>query len=310
MNITFRQIRYFIAVADAGKVSSAATNLNISQSAVSAAIMSLEEEIGAPLFQRQFGGVQLTYEGYQFLSHAQNILAAVSEATRGLRLSGKTVQGEVRVGLTYTVAGYFIPQILARLRRSFPNLHIQMHEWHRDDIESKIVSGDIDIAVILVSNLRNKAQINSKVLLQSQRRLWLCADHPLMNVEPVGMAEISQQPYIMLTVDEAENSALRYWSATQFRPNVVFKTSSVEAVRSMVATGMGITILSDMVYRPWSLEGQHVEVKNVDGPVQSMDVGLIWKKDCEMSPPTKAFFDYLSLTFTNAGLSYQQRLIV
>ena len=81
----------------------------------------------------------------------------------------------------------------------------------------------------------------------------------------------------MLTVDEAEQSALRYWKATQYRPNVIFKTSSVEAVRSMVATGMGVTILSDMVYRPWSLEGQHVEVKTVAGQVHSMDVGLIWK---------------------------------
>jgi len=307
MNITFRQIRYFIAVADAGKISSAATNLNISQSAVSAAIMSLEEEVGAPLFQRQFGGVQLTYEGYQFLSHAQNILAAVSEATRGLRLSGRTVQGRVRVGLTYTVAGYFIPQILTRFTRSFPDVQVQMHEWHRDDIELKIVNGQIDIAVILVSNLRNTDQIDSKILLKSRRRLWLCADHPLMNVDPVGFSEISQQPYIMLTVDEAESSALRYWSTTGFKPNIAFKTSSVEAVRSMVATGMGVTILSDMVYRPWSLEGQHVEVKDVNGPVQSMDVGLIWRKNLKMDAPTKVFFDYLCLTFADAESGYQQR---
>ncbi|MDE0309052.1 MAG: LysR substrate-binding domain-containing protein [Acidiferrobacterales bacterium] len=307
MNITFRKIRYFIAVADSGKISSAATNLNISQSAVSAAIMSLEEEIGAPLFQRQSGGVQLTYEGYQFLSHAQNILAAVSEATRGLRLSGRTLQGKVKVGLTYTVSGYFIPQILTRFSRSFPEVVVQMHEWHRDDIESKIANGEIDIAVILVSNLRNTEEIDSKVLLRSRRRLWLWADHPLLNVDPIGFSEVSEQPYIMLTVDEAENSAMRYWSSTGFTPNVVFKTTSVEAVRSMVATGMGVTILSDMVYRPWSLEGQHVEVKNVVGPVESMDVGLIWNKNLEMNPPAKAFFDYLSLTFSDAGLGWHQQ---
>ena len=59
----------------------------------------------------------------------------------------------------------------------------------------------------------------------------------------------------------AEKSALRYWDRTPYRPNVIFRTLSVEGVRSMVAAGMGITILSDMVYRPWSLEGQRIALQ-------------------------------------------------
>ena len=116
----------------------------------------------------------------------------------------------------------------------------------------------------------------------------------------------------MLTVDEAGQSALRYWKATQYSPNMIFRTISVEAVRSMVATGMGVTILSDMVYRPWSLEGQHVEVKSVAGTIHSMDVGLVWKKDKEMNvptkafAPTKAFYDYLCLTFADSGYGLNQ----
>ena len=301
MAISFRQIRYFIAIADAGKITEAAANLHVSQSAVSAAIHALEEELEVRLFQRQSGGVVLTYEGHQFVRHAQNILAAVSEATRGLRRSGQTLSGDVRVGLTYTVAGYFIPQILMRFGRSFPNVNVHLRELRRVNIEEAIVQGDIDIAVILVSNLQNTEQISSKALLRSRRRLWLCADHSLLEVEPVRFKHIAEQPYVMLTVDEAEKSALRYWNATKHRPNIVFKTSSVEAVRSMVATGMGVTILSDMVYRPWSLEGQHVEVKTVADVVHSMDVGLIWKKDSEMNATTKAFHDYLSLTFADTG---------
>ena len=60
----------------------------------------------------------------------------------------------------------------------------------------------------------------------------------------------------MLTVDEADETSSRYWRPTGFARKPIFTTSSVEAVRSMVAAGMGVTILSDMVYRPWSLEGQ------------------------------------------------------
>ena len=77
----------------------------------------------------------------------------------------------------------------------------------------------------------------------------------------------------MLTVDEASQTASRYWRPTGLRPNVMFTTSSVEAVRSMVADGMGVTILSDMVYRPWSLEGQRIELRNVAAEIPTMDVG-------------------------------------
>ena len=299
--ISFRQIRYFIATADAGKVSLAAANLNVSQSAVSAAIKGLEDELETHLFERHASGVTLTYEGHQFLQHAQNIVAAVSEATRAPRRSGRNVKGEIAVGVTYTVAGYFLPQIMSRFRRAFPGIAVRMQELSRDDIEQQIVDGTLDIAVMLVSNLRNETQIDSETLIRSPRRLWLGADHPLMKKDAVSLAEIAREPYVMLTVDEADRTALRYWEPTPYRPKVMFATSSVEAVRSMVALNMGVTILSNMVYRPWSLEGQHVEVRPVTDHVPTMDVGLAWRRDTEMSPPVRVFYEYLDRTFRGSG---------
>jgi len=301
MALSFRQIRYFLAAADAGKISLAAANLNVSQSAVTAAVKALEDELEARLFERHSNGVTLTYEGHQFLQHAQNIVAAVSEAMRAPRRSGRTIEGEIRVGVTYTVAGYFLPQILARFARVFPGINVQMREIPRDEIERGIVDDSLDIAVMLVSNLQNSGDIDSEVLIRSRRRLWLCADHHLMERDAVSLAEIAREPYVMLTVDEANRTALRYWAPTPHRPRIIFQTSSVEAVRSMVATGMGVTLLSDMVYRPWSLEGQRIEVRTVTDHVPTMDVGLAWRRGTNMAPPTRAFYEYLSLTFSGSG---------
>lgn len=301
MALSFRQIRYFIATADAGKLSLAAANLNISQSAITSAIKSLEGELEARLFERHSNGVSLTYEGHQFLQHAQNIAAAVSEATQAPRRSGPNVTGEIRAGVTYTVAGYFLPPILARFQRVFPGISVQMHEMPRKEIEHGIVDGKLDIGVILVSNLENDEDIDSEALIRSRRRLWLCAGHHLMERDAVSLAEVAQEPYVMLTVDEANHTALRYWVPTPHRPGIIFETSSVEAVRSMVAMGMGVTILSDMVYRPWSLEGQRIEVREVTDDVPSMDVGLAWRRGTNMSAATRAFYEYLSLTFNGSG---------
>ena len=111
------------------------------------------------------------------------------------------------------------------------------------------------------------------------------------------LADLAGEPFLMLTVDEAERSAMRYWQRTPHVPNVIFRTLSVEAVRSMVATGMGITILSDMVYRPWSLEGHRIDLKTLDDDVHTMDIGLAWKSRARLSPAARAFCEFVSLAY-------------
>jgi DNA-binding transcriptional LysR family regulator len=148
---------------------------------------------------------------------------------------------------------------------------------------------------MLVSNLGARERLESETLIRSRRRLWLPVEHSLMKQNKVQLSDVAEHPYVMLTVDEASHTASRYWSRTPFKPNVIFRTSSVEAVRSMVAAGMGITVLSDMVYRPWSLEGQRLETRVVEDDIPTMDVGLAWRPEADISPATKAFHEFLSL---------------
>ena len=106
MSVSLKQIRYFIAAAELGQISKAAVDLNVSQSAVTAAVQQLEATLGVPLLKRNPSGVSLTPEGNRFLFHGRNVMAAVSEAVRVPRISGAAAAGTVRVGVTYTVAGY------------------------------------------------------------------------------------------------------------------------------------------------------------------------------------------------------------
>ncbi len=303
--ITFRQIRYFIATADKGKVSLAAADLNVSQSAVSTAIKDLEDELNFRLFTRQAYGVTLTFEGHQFLQHARNIIAAVSEATHMPYEPSENVEGDVVVGVSFTVAAYFLPNLLSRFQRVFPKVTVHVLEHDREEIEQGILGGKLNLALMLVSNLRNKFEIDSETLLRSPRKLWLNSNHPFMGKETVTLAEISNEPYVMLTVDEASKTAMRYWEDTEYRPNVIFATTSVEAVRSMVALGMGITVLSDMVYRPWSLEGYRVETKPVTEDIPTMDVGVAWCRDSHLTLPVRSFRDFVIRSHNGSPLVFQ-----
>ena len=271
---TFRQIRYFVAAANSGQLSAAARDLNVSQSAITTAIRQLEEIVGSRLFRRHANGVSLTHDGTIFLQHSRRVFAAVDEAIHAPRALRSDLRGKLRVALTYTVTGYFIPPYLERFARDFPGIELQPVEASRSEIESGLVSGMYDIAVLLTSNIADQEGLAYETLIRSDRRLWLPANHRLLDQKAVSLTDIAEEAYIMLTVDEASNTAQRYWNQAGVRPSVRLRTASVEAVRSMVATGMGVTVLSDMVYRPWSLEGLRVERVALSTPIPTMDVGL------------------------------------
>jgi len=300
LSLSLRQIRYFIAAADSGQISQAAMDINVSQSAVTAAVKELERQLDVQLFERHPRGVSLTYEGHHFLQAARHLTAAAEEAMRVPRMARKEAVGEVRVACTYTVAGYFLPAYLRRFSHSFPRVQVQLFEAPRPEIEEGLINDKYDLAVMLTSNLANKKQLESETLIRSQRRLWVGVDHPLLGEGSVDLEQVSRQPYVMLTVDEAANTAMSYWQRTPYGPNVIFETSSVEAVRSMVAMSMGVTVLSDMVYRPWSLEGRRIEVRELSDAVPPMDVGLAWLRGRELSVSARAFMDSLRLTIRTA----------
>jgi DNA-binding transcriptional LysR family regulator len=290
MAISFKQIRYFVSTAETGQVSQAAVALSISQSAITTAIKDLEMKVGATLFSRSQQGMELTAAGRQMLFHAYEVLAKIDEMTT-INVPGSDLEGTLRVAASYTVVGYYLPHHLVRLRRNFPQLEVQLFELNRDAIEEGLLANRYDLAVMLTANTNNP-DLSTETHLSSRRRLWVPARHRLLSLGSVGLQEVSEEPYIMLTVDEAAHTSLKYWSKTPHRPSVSLRTSSVEAVRSLVANGQGVAILSDMVHRPWSLEGRRIETIQLSDPIPAMDVGLAWKRGIAFTPVMQAFRDY------------------
>src|SRR5437879_6502641 len=110
---SLRQLNYFATAARLGKISTAATELGISQSAITTAILDLESTLGSALLDRHPGGVTLTYRGQMFLIHAEHILNAANDAQRSPFRSGVDVRGTLRVSASYVVLGYFLLPIVA-----------------------------------------------------------------------------------------------------------------------------------------------------------------------------------------------------
>lgn len=289
MAFTIRQLQYFIAVCEQGTVSGAAQTLSISQSAVTEAIKELELDLGVRLFERHPRGLNITHKGHQFLRHATTILADVSDARQAFQEPETTASGDLHLGVTSLVAGYVLSDILARFRRANPAVNVSAIEDNGDFLEHLLIGGELDVAVMIISNLRDRMALQAEILEVSPYRLWLPLGHHLSALDIISLTEVTSEPLIMLTVDEIEEATVKLLGAFGAKPNVAFRTRSVEAVRSLVATGAGVALLPDLVYRPWSLEGDRIESRDVSGSLPVVQVGVVWRKGSTLPQTARDF---------------------
>ena len=295
MAFTIRQLQYFVAVAETGTVSGAAQQLSISQSSVTEAIKELEGDLGVALFDRHARGLSITHKGQQFLRHATRILTDVSDAKRTLADEPGAKAGKLSLGVTSLVAGYVLSDVLSRYRRAYPETQVSAIEDNGDYLEHLLIGGELDVAVMVTSNLRDRMALQAEILEISPYRLWLPLSHRLSSADSIAMADIAEEPLIMLTVDEIEENTGKLMAAFGARPNVAFRTRSVEAVRSLVATGAGIALLPDLVYRPWSLEGDRIESRDVSGQLPAVQVGIVWRKGSGLPETARDFIKVAQL---------------
>ena len=292
MSFTLKQLRYFVAVAEKGSVIGAAQTLSISQSAVTEALKNLEADLGVTLFERHARGLNITHSGHQFLRHATKILSDVPGARRAFKKPPGKTSGRLNIGVTSLMAGYVMSDLLSRYRRMNPSVTVSALEDSGEYLEHLLIGGELDVAVMVISNLRDRMALQSEILDVSAFRLWLPLEHKLARRESIGLDDVAREPLIMLNVDEMEEEAVKLLSAFGQKPQIAFRTRSVEAVRSLVATGAGVALLPDLVYRPWSLDGDRIESRDVSGALPIVQVGVVWRRGLPLSTAVR---DFISL---------------
>ncbi|GLK66522.1 LysR family transcriptional regulator [Hansschlegelia plantiphila] len=289
MSFTLRQLRYFIAVAEGGTVSGAAQELAVSQSAVTESIKALELDLGVLLFERRRRGLSVTYEGQQFHRHARRILSAVSDARQSLGSDAAEQTGSLNFGVTTLVAGYVLSDLLERYRRAHPEIALRAIEDGGEYLEHLLIGGELDVAIMDISNRRDHGALQVEVIESSSYKLWLPIGHRLAESEIVAAAELDGEKLIALSVDEIADGPERLLAALGARPEIAFRTRSVEAVRSLVATGAGVALLPDLFYRPWSLEGDRIESRRLAETLPVIQVGVAWRRGSALPQAAQDF---------------------
>ncbi len=289
MALSFRQVRYFVAVAEAGSVAGAARLLSISQSTITEAVQELEHDLGVKLVERSSHGMSLTLKGYHFLRHAEKILVEISNARRALEENSIPTTGRVNLGVTPLVASYILADLLARFRRALPLLEVNVVEDNHDYLEHLLIGGEIDIAVMVLPPHLSLLAMEAEIVEVSPYRLWLSLGHPLAQSSEVSLRDLANEPQILLSIDEIDQAPKLAWQQLGIRPPIAFRTRSVEAVRSLVATGAGLAVLPDLTYRQWSLEGDKIDARRIREDLPAVSVGVVWRRGSRLSSAASQF---------------------
>ena len=289
--ITLRQIEYFLSVADTGQISHASNLRNVSQSSMTIALQNLEDAVGVPLLSRHARGVRLTDAGVRFLRHVQQARQSVEQAVLAAQEEPGQIAGLARIGMTETISAYLLPSVMSIVTRRFRNLQVDVVERDREVIERQLLDGELDLALLLVSNTALHDDLKCETMIRSPRRLWTPPDHPLLEAQRVTLEDVAQENFLLLDMDEHVQTVARYWGKYGVAPRVRMQSTSIEAVRSLVAIGEGVTILSDLVYRPWSLEGNRISRRDLSVAVPTMDVGAVWRRNVPLSRQVRTLLD-------------------
>ena len=302
MPLSLKQIGYFLAAAETGQFSAAAAKAHVTQTAITAAIRQLEETLGVQLFARHHAtGVSLTVDGQKFLQHAYAISAAVNAALRDPGLTPQQVSGRLRVGASHSMLGSYIVPAVARFMRAYPEVDLQLIEMERERIEQRLIAGRIDIGVLWLARLDHRDALHTVCLTHSRRQLWLPALHPLLEKRDIALSDLANLPYVLYGMDETPQNTGDFMRAAGVEPDVRYRVTSIEAVRSLVAQGLAVTVLADVAYRPFSSEGLRIEARPITDTLPPIEIGLASKQGREPSAAENAFSLFMQLTFGGPG---------
>jgi DNA-binding transcriptional LysR family regulator len=265
--------------------------LSIAQSAITKSILELEDTLGIALFERSPRGMTLTPEGHRFLVRARKVIAAVADATHMERTETEALSGTLTIGVTSLVAGYYLSELLRRFRRNCPQVEVQVVEDAPGFLEHLLINGEVDAAIMVSNTLEERQALVAETLVRSPLRVWLAADHPLAAQDDVALAQCAAQKQIVLRADGIDELIRRMWGRYALKPASMLKTTSLEAVRSLVGSGAGIAVLPDFLYRAWTLDAEHVDVRNLREELPTVDIGLVWRRGTGISATLAEFIE-------------------
>lgn len=299
---TLGQLAAFVAVAESGSISAAATRLALSPSAVSGSLDHLERALRTELVRRRKAkGVTLTAAGEMVLPRARNLLHQALELQVDARDGEGDAAGLLRLGCYPSLSPTLLPALLDTFARAHPRARVEVVEDNQDRLLAALDAGDLDLAIgydIDVDPVWRSARLASL-----RPGVVLGADHRLAGTAgPIDLAALAEDPMVLLDVPPSASHALACCAAAGFAPRVVHHARTYETARAFVGRGFGWTLLLQRPSASVTYEGKALVVREVGRPeLPEIAVVCLWRPESLLSRVGRVFIAHAVAT-AQAGL--------
>ena len=259
--MTLEQLRIFAEVAARQHVTRAAEHLNMTQSAVSAAITALEMRHGVLLFDRVGRSIVLNQTGRLFLREAQAVLASARAAEAALMDLSGMMHGELSIKASQTVAGYWLAPRLAAYRRLYPGIRLDVRIGNTTEVADGVMRGDAEIGII--EWREDRRGVSARMIAVDDMIVIVAPGHPWADGRTIDIRDFTQTPWVMRETGSGTRHAFESMLETAGLQlsalDVAMVLPANETVIGAVEAGLGATLMSRSIAAPFLRGGSIVE---------------------------------------------------
>jgi LysR family hydrogen peroxide-inducible transcriptional activator len=281
--MTLNELRYIVAVARERHFGRAAEACFISQPTLSVAVKKLEEELGLSLFERRKGEISVTPIGEQIVSQAQRVLEEAGNIRQIARQGQDQLDGTLRLGAIYTIGPYLLPYLIPQLSERAPKMPLLIEENYTASLSERLKRGDLD--VILISLPFDEPGVLTLPLYREPFVLLLPRSHPLNQKKDVSIDDLRKEDVLLLGPGHCfRDQVLEVCPDCMKRSTVegsaarTMEGGSLETIRYMVASGLGVTILPCSAAGAERFSERLLSIRRFGAKTPSRVVALAWRK--------------------------------
>jgi len=239
------QLEFFRKVVEEGSFSKAAERVYRTQPAVSIAIRRLEEEIGAPLFERSQKTPALTDVGQVVYDYAKRILSLRDQALDGVAELKSLKRGRVRIGANESTSNYLLPQLILDYRKHYPNVRVEVFGHSSDQLAREVLDGNVDFALMAFDPV--DSDLESFPVLKDELVLIMRPDHPLAKCGSVTVEQLGDESFVAHNVRTGSRQRVIEVFAQHRTPlNITLELATIETIKRFVQLKIGLGFVPRM----------------------------------------------------------------
>ena len=295
LTLTLRQLELFCAAADHGSFAAAAAAVHVTPNAVALAVRELETALDAHLCVRQRArGLTLTPSGLYLREHAHALLRDAHELQRSVSDASGPLRGPLAIGCYSTLAATVLPPLMEGFGIAHPGVEMSVVDGTMTHLLPLLRAGELDLIIGYRINL--PADVQQALVYDTEVHVLLPADHPLADDDSVALHDLTHEQLILLDVPPSGDHTLDMLTRAGVTPDIGYRTSNYELVRSLVARGFGYSLLIQKPQIDVSYEGRPVVAKRIAPQLSAEAVVMLWPRSMRLSERARALVEFAQRT--------------